>query len=123
MGGSDVNSFSGFSPVIGPQHTYASKKWLAVTVASYFLNGESDLKLFGIYEYKPAINNKWTMYNRAQFIINQSLKDNSHNKSYLYLRSGLKRKSMIIGVAANFDWSGPNKAYRDNFGLFTRWEF
>jgi len=123
MGGADVNSFSGFSPIIGPQHTYASKEWLAVTVVSYFLNGESDLKLFGIYEYKPAINDKWTLYNRVQFIVNQSLSYNSHNKSYLYLRTGLKRNSVIIGIAANFDWSGPSKVYRENYGLFTRWEF
>jgi hypothetical protein len=123
MGGADVNSFSGFSPVVGPQHTYASKEWLTVTVLSYFLNGESDLKLFGLYEYKPALTERWSLYNRVQFIVNESLKYESHNKSYLYLRTGLKRNSLIIGVAANFDWSGPNKVYRDNFGLFTRWEF
>jgi hypothetical protein len=123
MGGSDVNSFSGFSPIIGPQHTYASKQWLAVTVVSYFLNGESDLKLFGLYEYKPAINEKWTVYNRVQFIVNQSLRYNTHNKSYLYLRTGLRRNKLTIGTAANFDWSGPGKVFKENYGLFTRWEF
>jgi hypothetical protein len=110
MAGTDVNSFSGFSPVFGPQHTYASKEWLAVTVVSSFLNEDRDLKLFGLYEYKPVLNDKWTLYNRVQFIVNQSLRYNSHNKSYLYLRTGLKRKRWTIGIAANFDWSGPTKS-------------
>jgi hypothetical protein len=123
MGGADVNSFAGFSPVVGPQHTFASREWLAVTVVSYFLNGERDLKLFGIYEYKPAINDQLSLYTRVQFIVNHSLKYDEHNKSYLFLRTGLKRNSMIFGLAANFDWSGSAKVYKENFGIFTRWEF
>jgi hypothetical protein len=123
MVGTDVNSFSGFTPVFGPQHTYASKKWLAVTVLSSFLNEDRDLKLFGLYEYKPVINDKWTFYNRVQFIFNQSMRYESHNKSYIYLRTGLKRNKMTVGLAANLDWSGTEKTFRENYGLFTRWEF
>lgn len=123
MAGTDINSVSGFSPIVGPQHNYASREWLAVTVLSYFLNGESDLKLFGLYEYKPPINEQWTFYSRLQFIVNQNLSEGSHNKSYLYLRSGLKRDFLIFGLAANLDWSGPGKVFNDNYGPFVRWEF
>lgn len=123
MVGTDMNSFSGFSPIIGPQYNYASKEWLAVTILSYFLNGDSDLKLFGLYEYKPAIGKEWSLYSRFQFIINQNLQENSHNKSYIYLRFGLKRKSLIFGIASNLDWSGPKKIFQDNYGVFVRWEF
>lgn len=56
MAGTDYNSFSGFSPIVGPQHNYASKKFLAVTVASFFMNEGSDFKIFGLYEYKPPLN-------------------------------------------------------------------
>ena len=123
MAGADMNSVVGFSPIIGPQHNFASKKILAVTVLSYFLNGDSDLKLFGLYEYKPPINEHWSLYTRVQFIYNQNLSEGTHNKSYLYLRAGVKTKAMIFGLAANLDQSGPKKVFNDNYGAFIRWEF
>ncbi len=123
MAGADMNSKVGFSPVIGPQHNYASRTFLAVTVLSYFLNGDNDLKIFGLYEFKPSLTKKWSVYTRLQFIYNQNLSENLHNRSYLYLRAGLKRNSMIIGVAANLDHFGPEKVYQDNYGPFIRWEF
>lgn len=123
MGGIDMNSVVGFSPIVGPQHNYASRKFLAVTVLSYFLNEDSDLKLFGLYEYTPEINENWSMYNRIQFIYNQSLAEGSHNISYLYLRTGLQKRSFIFGLAANIDQAGPQRRFGDNYGLFVRWEF
>lgn len=123
MAGTDMNSFAGFSPIVGPQHNFANRKILAVTVLSYFLNEENDLKLFGLYEFKPPINEKWSVYSRFQFVYNRSLKESVHNKSYIYLRAGVKRKALIFGLGANIDWSGPNRAYDDNYGGFVRWEF
>ena len=117
-----MNSVEGFSPIIGPQHNYASGKVLAITVLSYFLNGNHDLKLFGLYEYKPTINENWSIYSRLQFVYNQNLIEGSHNRSYLYLRGGVKKNSLIFGIAANFDWIGQNKIYKDNYGVFVRWE-
>lgn len=123
MAGADMNSAVGFSPVIGPQHNYASKKWLAVTVVSFFLNADKNLKLFGLYEFKPKINEKWTMYNRLQFIYKWNLNEGLHSRSYIYLRTGLKRNAFIFGLAANLDQFGPNKSFKDNYGIFVRYEF
>ncbi|NLA49783.1 MAG: hypothetical protein GX876_10010 [Bacteroidales bacterium] len=123
MSGIDYNSFSGFTPIIGPQHNFANKKILAITVSSISLNKSSDLKLLGLYEYKPQINENLGFYSRLQFIYNHSLKENNHKVSYIYLRAGLKRKSFIFGLAANVDWSGPKKYFSENYGGFVRWEF
>ena len=123
MGGAEINSFAGISPVLGPQHVFANKKFLAVTVASYYLNEENDFSILGLYEYKPPINDKWTLYSRLQIFYNQSLSEDIHNKSFIYLRAGLKRKSLIFGLGTDFDWSGPNRSFQDNFGGFIRWEF
>lgn len=123
MSGLDYNSFSGLAPIVGPQHNFASKKILAVTVASFFINESNDFKLFGLYEFKPQINEQWGFYSRLQFIYNHSLKENNHNVSYIYLRAGLKRKSFIFGLAANVDWSGLYKDFFENYGGFVRWEF
>ncbi|WP_339714597.1 hypothetical protein [uncultured Kriegella sp.] len=123
MAGLDFNSFAGFSPIIGPKHSFANKKFLAVTNLSFFLNDAFDAKLFGLYEYHPTINNDWKFYSRLQFIHNFSINYNEHNISYIYLRAGMQRKQFIFGLGANLDWAGPNKVFNSNFGPFVRWEF
>lgn len=123
MAGTDVNSATGFFPVVGPQYTYASKKIVAVTIASFFLNSKNDFKIFGLYEYKPAIGKKLVFYNRLQFIYNLSIETGNHNRSFLYLRSGLKQGPFAAGIAANLDQFGPTKIFKENYGLFVRWEF
>jgi len=122
MAGADINSFKGFSPIIGPQHNFVNKKILAVTVASFFLNEQNDFKILGLYEYKPSINETWSFYSRLQFVHNRSLRSEIHNKSYIYLRAGVKTKSTIFGVGTNLDWNGPNQNFQDNYGVFVRYE-
>ena len=46
-----------------------------------------------------------------------------HNRSFLYLRAGLKKGPLGFGLGANFDAYGPGKTARENYGVFTRWEF
>lgn len=121
--GASVNSVAGFSPMVGPQHNYASRKFLAVTVASYLINEGHDVSIFGLYEYRPTINDKWSHYSRIQFVYNHSLSEKSHNRSYLYLRYGVKKKSMAFGLGANLDRYGPYKSFHDNYGVFVKWEF
>ncbi|MFQ3326958.1 MAG: hypothetical protein ACI8YC_001598 [Salibacteraceae bacterium] len=123
MVGTDINSTSGFSAIVGPQFNYSTKEFLAITVVSIFLNTDNDFKLFGLYEYKPALNENWSLYTRAQFVVNQSWKFGLNNQRYLYLRAGLKNKRLIFGIAANLEQSGPLKEMNENYGLFVRWEF
>ncbi|MFN7118911.1 MAG: hypothetical protein ACK4TA_19085 [Saprospiraceae bacterium] len=123
MAGTDINSEGGFAPIVGPQYNFASRQLLAVTVLSFFLNEDQDVKLFGLYEYKPPINEKWSVYSRVQFIYNHSMAAGLHNRSYLYLRGGLKRNAFIFGLGANLDQFGPRKRFQDNYGVFVRWEF
>ena len=123
MAGTDINSVSGFSAIVGPQFNYSSKEFLAITVASIFLNDDSDFKLFGLYEYKPSFNENWGVYTRVQFVLNQSWKLGLNNQRYLYLRAGLKNKRLIFGLATNLVQSGPLKQKSENYGLFVRWEF
>lgn len=123
MAGTDITSNAGFSAIVGPQFNYSSKEFLAITVASIFLNADSDFKLFGLYEYKPSFNERLGLYTRLQFVINQSWALGTNNQRYLYLRTGLKNKQFIYGIAANLEQSGPLKNRSENYGLFIRWEF
>lgn len=123
MAGTTINARSGFAPVIGPQHNYSSKTMLAVTVASFYLNSDRNVQLFGLYEYKPPITEKVSLYSRIQFIYIHGLKHHSHERSYGHLRLGLKRKAAAFGVGANFDNYGGDRQQKENYGLFFRWDF
>ena len=122
MIGTDINSNAGFSPIIGPQYNYSSSEFLAVTVLSIFLNSDIDVRILGLYEYKPKITDVLTLYTRLQFLYNQNSVQGTHNRSYLYLRAGIKKNSLIIGLAANLDQRGPNNIFQDNYGVFVRYE-
>jgi len=121
--GAEANSVAGFGTTLGLTHGYASKKWLAISVLNYQLGESKDVKLFGLYEYKPQLNEKWSFYSRLQVVYNYSLAESHHNRSFLYLRAGLKKGPLGFGLGANWDQYGPEKIARDNYGVFTRWEF
>lgn len=121
--GGEGNSVTGFSPLIGVGHSFANRKILAISVLNYLINEGQDLKLFGLYEFKPPINETWSLYSRVQFVYNHSLAENHHNRSFLYLRAGLKKGPLVFGLGANWDKYGPDKIPKDNYGVFTRWEF
>jgi hypothetical protein len=121
--GGEANSVAGFGTTVGLTHSKATKEILAITVLSYQLSSDQNLKIFGIYEYKPAINEKWSIYSRLQLTYNQGMAEGFHNRSFLFLRAGLKKGPMGFGLGANFDAYGPNKVARENYGVFTRWEF
>lgn len=121
--GGEANSVVGFSPTTGVTHNYISKKILAISVFNYFINESQDLKFFGLYEYKPPINETWSMYTRLQMVYNHSLAENAHNRSFLYLRVGLEKGPLGFGIGANWDQFGSDSVTKNNFGVFTRWEF
>lgn len=123
MAGADMNSEVGFSPIIGPEHVYVSQKFLAVTILSYSMKGDHDLGLFGLYQFTPPINDNLSVYTRLQILYSQNLGEGEHNRSFMYLRAGLRLNRFSFGFGANLDQYGPHKAYGDNYGAFLGWEF
>jgi len=121
--GAEANSSAGFGTNLGLTHSKATKEILAISVLSYQLSDAQNVKFFGLYEYKPAINEKWSLYSRLQLTYNQGMAEGFHNRSFLYLRAGLKKGPLGFGLGANFDAYGPSKVARENYGVFTRWEF
>ena len=119
----EANSVAGFGTALGLSHSKASKEILAISVLSYQLSSAQNIKFFGLYEYKPALTEKLSIYSRLQVTYNQGMAEGFHNRSFLYLRAGLKKGPFGFGVGANFDAYGPSKVARENYGIFTRWEF
>ncbi|MCL6259981.1 hypothetical protein M3O96_12835 [Aquiflexum sp. TKW24L] len=123
VGGTSINNAVGFAPLLGAQHSFANKEWVAVTVASAFLHSKRNVELFGIYEYKPSLSPKTSLYTRVQFLYIHSTRDNLHARSFLQLRAGLKMNALNFGLGANLDQYGPEKRFKPNYGVFVGWAF
>ena len=123
MGGVNMNSAVGLTPVIGPKHVYVSSKFLAVSIFSYSVDGKHDMSLFGLYEFTPSINEKMALYTRLQFLYDYNISESHHNRSFMYLRIGLKRNKLNFGLGANLDQFGPYKDFIENYGAFVGWNF
>lgn len=123
VAGTTINNMVGFSPVAGLQHSFANREWVAVSIASFFLNSTRNMELFGIYEYKPQINETFTLYTRLQYMYIHSFAANHHARSFLQLRTGLKKAAFNFGLGANLDQYGPEKLFRSNYGVFVGWAF
>jgi len=123
VGGISLNNSVGFSPLLGAQHSFSNKEWVAVTVASFFLHSKRNVELFGIYEYKPSLSPKTNLYTRVQFLYIHSTRENLHARSFLQLRAGLKKNALNFGLGANLDQYGPEKSFKPNYGVFVGWAF
>lgn len=123
VAGATVNNKVGAGPQVGVQHSFANKEWVAVTIASLFLNEKRNAEIFGIYEYKPALSAKVNLYTRLQLLYAHSTSDDTHARSFLQLRAGLKMNALNFGLGANLDQYGPDKTYKPNYGIFLGWSF
>jgi hypothetical protein len=123
VGGATINNRVGYAPLLGAQHSFTNKEWVSVTIASLFLHATSNVELFGIYEYKPSITPRHSLYTRIQFLYIHNTRENFHARSFLQLRAGLKVNALNFGVGANLDQYGPAKTFKPNYGLFVGWAF
>ncbi len=123
VAGTTINNKVGFSPLAGLQHSFANREWVAVSIASFFLNSSQNIELFGIYEYKPQLTESLNLYTRFQYMYVHGIASNTHARSFLQLRAGLKKNAFSFGLGANLDQYGPEKLFKTNYGLFIGWAF
>jgi hypothetical protein len=123
MTGATMNARAGFHPILGPQYVHAGKKILAVVVPSFFLTSGYNLEFFSLFEYKPPMNERWGVYSRVQSLYSYNRQRDLHERSYLYVRLGLRRQAAAFGLGANWDFYGSTKTGKENYGVFLRWEF
>jgi hypothetical protein len=123
MAGATMNGRAGFHPIVGPQYIHAGKKVLAVVVPSFFLTSGYNFEFFSLLEYKPMLSEKWGVYSRVQSLYSQNMQRDIHERSYFYLRLGFRRQAAAFGLGGNWDYYGPDKTMKENYGVFLRWEF
>lgn len=108
----------GFRPVAGFIYTYATPELLIVANPKIDLAKDWASENMVLVEYKPKINEKWSLYSRAQGLYGFVPETGAHNRSYIYLRAGLSYKEFSFGVGSNFEWYGPVKYNENSIGAF-----
>ena len=117
-GGLQYHFLKGFVPNAAFHASYASPEWLLVFTPYLNFLPDRNSETVAIVEYKPQLNDNLRLYTRATGLYNHNLTKNSHDRSFYYFRLGLTYRKFTFGAAANFDYYGPNKLYKENFGGF-----
>jgi hypothetical protein len=121
--GLSVNRVAGLTPIVGLEYVFVNKKMLIVVTPTYHLSKNKNMEGLTLIEYKPKLSEKINLYSRFQALYNLNYKNNTHERSYMQIRLGIGIGSYQFGVASNFDYYGPTKVYKDNYGLFFRHSF
>ena len=121
--GLSVNRVSGLTPVVGLEYVLANKEILLVLTPTCHLSKNKNLEGLALLEYKPKLTEKVNLYSRFQTLYNQNLETSKHERSYQQFRLGVGMGNCQFGLAANVDYYGPAKVYKDNYGIFLRFNF
>ena len=118
--GASFTSEEGLKNFVGLQYMYQSKTLSLIYMPSYYFINSHKLSNFALIEYKPVINENWSVYSRLQLHYNHDLENGNHFRSYAYSRLGLTYKYFSFGLAHNFDRYGASKNTKDNYGIFLK---
>jgi hypothetical protein len=121
--GTSVNAKSGFVSVAAIEYVFANKQVLFVITPNIHISDSYNLEGLTVLEYKPALSKTTNLYSRFQALYNHNTKGDFHERSYIQLKLGLGIESYQFGLASNFDFYGPNKILKDNYGVFVRTNF
>ncbi len=117
-GGFIWNPIDGIRPSAGTIFSYGNRTWLAVANPRIDLTKNPNIDALALVEYKPILSQKFNLYSRLQGLYTHNLGHDFHARSYIMLRAGLTYKDITFGGAANFDWYGPMKINKNNYGAF-----
>ena len=118
--GINVTKAAGLSPALGLQYVFANPTWFFVATPSLIFSTGKSASFLSILEYKPKLTNQLKLYSRIQGLYNHNITLSTHERSYLQLRIGLGYKKYQFGLASNLDYFGPNRFFKDNYGVFIR---
>ncbi|MDL5511115.1 hypothetical protein QSE00_04770 [Arenibacter sp. M-2] len=119
FGGVHYTPVTGLRPTTALMYTKGSGTFVfMVSPRLIGFNEGGIIEGFAMVEYKPTINENWSIYSRLQGLYNQTISDGNHARSYLMLRTGVSYKDFSFGLGANWDAFGAEKITKENYGVF-----
>lgn len=120
VAGAALNSQWGFRPFSGLLYLYGNKEFTVMVMPGFYLTESQNFDSIGFVEYRPQIKNEWSLFSRLEGQYNLDMDTKKHDRSHIYGRLGISYKTFSFGFATNYDWYGPFKDKKENFGLFLR---
>ncbi len=118
LSGALVNSNWGFRPYAGAQYAYHTRTFMGFINSGFHLTETKNFETIAMLEYRPPINETWSVYSRLQGMYSQNTVDGTHDRSHIYGRLGLSYKTFSLGAAYNYDCYGPIHLTDSQFGVF-----
>ncbi|MCK9164008.1 MAG: hypothetical protein M0O93_06655 [Bacteroidales bacterium] len=114
----------GFIPNISMGFVYLNPTIMILLLPSFqFLpNGDRNIETMSFIEFTPKLTEKLRLYTKAQAMYNQNIVNNKHDRSFAFFRLGLKINSISFGAACRYDYYGPNKIFKENYGGFIKFD-
>lgn len=122
-GGAGFHFLNGFVPQVGFQFQHVGKHTLLVANPTLESADHTSLGSIAIFEYRPQLKEHLQLYLRLQALYIQNLSDRAHERSFLLARIGPTFDQFTTGLGVNFDYYGPLKKYKQNTGIFFRYQF
>ena len=121
--GINTNNVAGFSPNVGLNYAYTHPTITFIINPDIVLTSGHNIEGISIIEYKPHINHWLSLYTRIQAFYSYNIDGKYHDRSFAYLRLGLTYGRFTFGAGANYDWYGPVKVLKENYGLHLMYLF
>lgn len=122
-GGAGFHFLNGFVPQLGLQWQKAGPRYMVALNPTLEFSAHRSLATIGIAELRPRLSDKHSLYFRVQSLYIRNLTAALHERSFLLLRAGATWGSFTPGLGFNRDFYGSDAHYKDNAGIFIRYNF
>ncbi len=119
-GGFHHTVVTGLRPSAGLIYLFVNNKWLIIVAPRIDLQKDPNIEGIALIEFKPKLNENWSLYYRVQALYSHMTEIEDHGRSYIRARAGLSFKEISFGAAANIEYYGPMKHNENNIGFFTQ---
>lgn len=116
--GANLKAFGGFKPLIAAQFTHFNRNIGLVIQPSVELSNVGVSEIFGLFEWTPSPEKKWSPFLGIQGAINMTTNGWNHEFSYANFRAGVQHGIFKFGPAVNSRFIGKNLHSEWNVGGF-----
>ena len=123
VSGAALNSKWGFRPFAGGMYVYGNKGFATAVSSGFYLTESNNSESKAMVQYRHPLKGNWSVYTRLQGLFNLDMDTRKHERGQLFGRLGVGYNSFGFGFATNLDWYGPNKIFKENYGVYVSYAF
>ena len=118
VSGAALNSKWGFRPFAGGMYVYGNKAFTTAISSGFYLTESNNSESKAMVQYRHPLSNDWSLIARLQGLFNLDMDTKKQDRGQLYARLGVGYEASEFGFATNLDWYGPNKVFKENYGVY-----